>query len=914
MSEPALKTGIDIDTKNMLVNETALEVLNKLSKCMDTIVNAKRQRGGTNNDKDFPQAPYEPEVQTEIFKANQRSIDEFFNDVLSRCDSVHDFRGLVASQDLEKTLLDTNYIPSTREGVDDALVQEATELQRTPNGFNWLKNYELCYVLNQKTTGFETKVVHFFEHRYDKLEKNRLYLKSTENTFELDLNTHTGNTVDEEMKSKIGFVKLTNDTENVNVRDRVHAILKSYFNVNSSFAIDASVIRANMFPNKVVLASSIWDSATKPSNARDPEAEECSFETKNDSPNNVIYACESLTLNSSENRATLKYNDETKYFQLDFNTSRTHLAKLMSGEEYKNNKGVLYDIKRSGDGCQILQIHNLITQNKEKQYVLVTNDHLAFLKSRILGIPSVFTYVSQQHKCKVMVLFKNLVTNAEQNSHSNIITGWEDWKNLKQNSEYALARFEEVIRLFDETILKSIKDLFYLDSNADRLAKMLAIMSVLKTEDLDTEDKWEKIFRCDNIKDDRRKQYCTFAANRLRMDIACFLVCSVDMKIRKIQLQNLANSTDEEPEIPRIRNIRLYEWTLQENIMQKVQDYIQDVFQDVQHPIERVKLVANSFGLAEETRKDLRYVFNYTPNNYNKRVWNIMTKSLKCVCQRNIATRLSNQRKQSLTGKREDREQNETIFVDPVECISIFGNLFKGVETKRDRRGIEILAGCTLVTSHNINSLLKKLQDKNTNETKNEEQVGGMNDQVSVHSSNSAPMSKENPETLESLFLNLNKLLESDIEEQLVDETFETEDKIDMSDFFGSLGLFARAFEEYTAYYDKSDFDIWKLITTLNNGFEKNTIQHPQQIGGTMPLLLNMANHNSEQIFQVSLVTMSFVVVNAFLIKRDMSKYSMVFLNTILALGMCFFNRSPTVVYVVFILYISIVCLFVLYF
>lgn len=83
------------------------------------------------------------------------------------------------------------------------------------------------------------------------------------------------------------------------------------------------------------------------------------------------------------------------------------------------NKGQLFDLKRTGDALQVLMTQKLNKENealnKENEagkefHVFVTIDHLAFLKARINGIPSIYTSRQRDAKNienKVMVLYNS---------------------------------------------------------------------------------------------------------------------------------------------------------------------------------------------------------------------------------------------------------------------------------------------------------------------------------------------------------------------------------------------------------------------------------------------------------------------------------------------------------------------------
>jgi len=79
-----------------------------------------------------------------------------------------------------------------------------------------------------------------------------------------------------------------------------------------------------------------------------------------------------------------------------------------------SNKGSLLDLKRTGDALQALIANQLnikaeATGDKEF-YVFVTLDHLAFLKARLQGIPTLYTNLQDDASNRVIVLFNSKFT------------------------------------------------------------------------------------------------------------------------------------------------------------------------------------------------------------------------------------------------------------------------------------------------------------------------------------------------------------------------------------------------------------------------------------------------------------------------------------------------------------------------
>lgn len=116
-------------------------------------------------------------------------------------------------------------------------------------------------------------------------------------------------------------------------------------------------------------------------------------------------------------------------------------------ERFKT-KGRLLDIKRTGDALQALMTSNLNQKANELEfYIFVTLDHLAFLKARINGIPTIYTQIQYGDSNRIIVLFNN---NFEKN-----------YKAISSN----LKKEYNIFNSIDQTInnIKNLRFSFILD-------------------------------------------------------------------------------------------------------------------------------------------------------------------------------------------------------------------------------------------------------------------------------------------------------------------------------------------------------------------------------------------------------------------------------------------------------------------
>ncbi len=411
----------------------------------------------------------------------------FYNNVLSRCDTIHDFTKARATKNMKKGFtVDNVYgyldsVPALRRkdlvktfkenytnGNANILADfEQILTNNTPN-FYFMKSYDNGF--DDRRAGFEPAVVQFFEHTLGQKKDaplEPLYLTSNKELMQNAFIDYT-KPAPKDVHSVPGRVCILNlgntgkddepadDDEDASSGPRREASgifddgqayeqfqsdLVTFFASASAprirFVIDASIVGNQHFhaPNKglevAILACSQWDSASKFSDG--VLVPESRFETHKGDPDGVLYALNSLSMRAETQFTTVNYNCEMNDTPIDqwnelprqvgnIILSAQNVGKhgtnyrrilLESGDPvFQDRYGVLFDIKRSGDGCQVLEIKRL-NQVSQYKYVLVTNDHLAFLKARMNNVPAVFTKKNTTTDTKTLVCVNNEVKNPE---------------------------------------------------------------------------------------------------------------------------------------------------------------------------------------------------------------------------------------------------------------------------------------------------------------------------------------------------------------------------------------------------------------------------------------------------------------------------------------------------------------------
>ena len=392
----------------------------------------------------------------------------FFNNLLSRCDTIHDFTGERARKATEVPFYpDAVYkilrgVPNLSEcdlknqynniygaTMDRALTNDFTSILKRNESlnFSFVKASE-DYIGVSRTAGYEPAVVVWFEH-----------MLAAENIMDpvymLSFDTiRAHNFVDYtkpihkhfEPKGKVSIFNLGNSQKlesnrrasgiwsDVALYNRFQDDLKQCFckdpkNTKLMFVIDASSINNETFDNSdkgmsvVSVASTLWDSASKYAKAASIDT---TYETDSNAINSVLFVLDSIALTKTNQALSASMNKSDMFHPEDVPREVPHIVhciqqqqpfactprlsgfQLREGQTYA---GALFDIKRSGDGCQVLEIKAL---NEEMQrdgklirFVLVTLDHLAFLKARMNGVPVVFTQKHTKTNSRRLVCVNN---------------------------------------------------------------------------------------------------------------------------------------------------------------------------------------------------------------------------------------------------------------------------------------------------------------------------------------------------------------------------------------------------------------------------------------------------------------------------------------------------------------------------
>lgn len=165
-----------------------------------------------------------------------------------------------------------------------------------------------------------------------------------------------------------------------------------------------------------------WDGATS------AECQKKSSKTGEDqivhiknTDNRAIYDLESLTLSDRSDSTFVKFDSKPEIDSQQIPRTVGTLSECIRQQIDKKRKKTkecnifttksrLLDIKRSGDALQALMAKQLNDKNDDL-YIFVTLDHLAFLKARLNGIPSIFTSTMKEKNSdiinRVMILFNN---------------------------------------------------------------------------------------------------------------------------------------------------------------------------------------------------------------------------------------------------------------------------------------------------------------------------------------------------------------------------------------------------------------------------------------------------------------------------------------------------------------------------
>lgn len=239
------------------------------------------------------------------------------------------------------------------------------------------------------------------------------------NILAIKLGTTTKKQEDHITRNATGIFKL-------NVAERgeiIYSILKVFYDAKENddikFIVDVSSVSFSdlgLKPSETIVCNiaSSWDSASK--SAACVNVDEANTYSHHEDAHDV-FAKTLFSLNNinlEKEKATLTTNTNKKIIQ---NIQKaivevTPLSECISSDKHNCYPSFspldLLDVKRSGDGFQVLMTKKLATVSNDK-YVFVTVDHLAFLKARLNGVNAIFTTKDKLTDDKLFILYKGNV-------------------------------------------------------------------------------------------------------------------------------------------------------------------------------------------------------------------------------------------------------------------------------------------------------------------------------------------------------------------------------------------------------------------------------------------------------------------------------------------------------------------------
>jgi hypothetical protein len=538
-----------------------------------------------------------------------QNLKIFFNDLLSRCDTIHDFTSARATNAMGKGMTIDNIYASI-ETIDELSQKELEKLfsnlindtsveedfkrilrHESRGRFNFLEGYDTGD--DVKHVGYEPSVVQFFEHTLSAeglldqlylLSSSHLknacmidFVESGERTIPcgnvclMDLG-NTGRVEDDEG----GLPEDNTDKEDAgrvssgifasdDVRRQFQSSLFNFFLDDDikeiKFVIDASIVNSDVFRSSDVnlsivnIISGKWDSALKPSTQFDEAA---SFVTKKGETNGVLYVIDELFLDNN-NGGEFRVGGAKAMHRIDnFPREVGNLVLCATGQDTQSKAyiaameqiypkqtpiqrlPVLFDIKRSGDGCQVLEVlelnsPKLNSNRRSSKYVLVTNDHLAFLKARMNKCPVIFTKRNNVRNTKALICVNDKVKNQSKLFVQEIKAIRDELETILSitngNSFSAcVASFESVIEIVEKDVASLHK--LWFPGNGDEHFHVLIYKHIQKSgrKDLPFEFLYNQ-----QITD------LEFISARIKIYIYDFMCCSLGLKTRLLLLHKLRN-------------------------------------------------------------------------------------------------------------------------------------------------------------------------------------------------------------------------------------------------------------------------------------------------------------------------------------------------------------------------------------
>lgn len=692
-----------------------------------------------------------------------------FNDILSRCDTIHDFTGERAKKVMQSYSgdFDTNsvysYLHQTtplnidniRERFTDKRTLEDLNLilrrKENPN-FNFLQSYRNG--VDERSCGYEPSVVQFFEHalgQYDMLDA--FYLLSSAYIKETCLIDYTDDAENRKPKTmdtilgkicimELGNVKKTlsaadDDGDGDDMKERpptgiwqndaklatFRANLKEFFTDFQSasrkirFVIDASIVSNDIFHDSeedgikvALLACSEWDSATKYSKGIPVPS---GFLTTNSASHadRVLYQLESMIVQSGrpEDNLVVRFDDilvppssldkiprevgniveiliqenaqqkKQNYYPSEaVQAINKSLTTKLNQKDQEKIQGIFFDIKRSGDGCQVIQIKQENAKEDAKfKYVLVTNDHLAFLKARMNRVPVVFTKRNTITGNKRLFLINDIEKGAPKDLAEHLKSSLENENNALQNLLNKTDQIETIIDVFNQVITQflelkvKMEEVYFGPDRRDEYFSGMLLRAILKREpELESQ----------------QRQDLEFISMRMKAYLYDFFAIHLDLKMRRAMIERVFAQYNYLSEITNETLIRcdslyinqnydeviklcrqalakhaavktrgyghvLYDWTLETDIVGILQSKFDDIKRQLEKsPATAIALLTNKhFLLQDSTNLQIQTILNFKPLKVYSDIWRFLSASFKSLSMTNQAARTS--RRSTITTK-----------------------------------------------------------------------------------------------------------------------------------------------------------------------------------------------------------------------------------------------------------------------
>jgi len=699
------------------------------------------------------------------------------NNLLSRCDTVHDFTGERAKKVMSDYTIDNiyQYLNRTADLQDKNIVDEFKKagivesriiddlkmiMRRKDNpSFNFLQSYKNG--VDERSCGYEPSVVQFFEYLlgpYDMLDP--FYLLESEEVKKRCLidYTETNASLVKSMDFILGKIcvmelgnvekMLADDDADEDERGGSaakrpasgiwlnNATLQQFRNDLTTFfvgtatdrkrlrfVIDASIVSNDTFHDETddengikvaLLACSEWDSATKFSKGILVPSQ--FYTSSSDTSDRVLYGLQSLYAQSSADSLVVMFNQNIvtglEKIPREVGNIVNTLVEGMRGtgrapEAFRilnqtirpitNDKmdleGVFFDIKRSGDGCQVIQIKQMNSKpDATEKYVLVTNDHLAFLKARLNAVPVVFTKRNTITGNKRLFLINDIEKGSLEDQANNLMGCLKKERDVLQNllAEINLDDlddiFDDVIEQFDKLKDDMLVRFFGENKVDDEIFEHMILDAISKNKTT-----FEFLI-------ERQRTDLHYISMRIKAYLYDFLAISIDLKTRRsmmrrtfAQYQQLVVNADtclEECDIylqqpspafdKVIRMCRgnlgsfsliktrgygrvLYDWALTDNIRYILQEKMENI-RTVLWGDNPVSLITNKHFLLQDSVV-VQNALNFKPIKVYNDIWRFLSTSYKSLSLSQIQPRISRRSAKTTVDEIGNPKSGSSVFL-----------------------------------------------------------------------------------------------------------------------------------------------------------------------------------------------------------------------------------------------------------